>query len=123
MFKKLFSRTPKKTYQVVLRSLGRTIEVPEGKTVLDAALDAGIPYPHSCCAAECATCLSLLVSGSIREEVDTCHLIGPAQKQAGYFLACQAQSHQPTRWWSTPPASASSCRPIRCSQPAPGSPP
>lgn len=90
MFKKLFSRTPKKTYQVVLRSLGRTIEVPEGKTVLDAALDAGIPYPHSCCAAECATCLSLLVAGAIREEVDTAHLIGPAQKQAGYFLACQA---------------------------------
>jgi NAD(P)H-flavin reductase/ferredoxin len=90
VFKKLFSRAPKKTYPVVLRSLGRTIEVPEGKTVLDAALDAGIPYPHSCCAAECATCLSLLVAGSIREEVDTSHLIGPAQKQAGYFLACQA---------------------------------
>lgn len=91
MFKKLFSRTPKKSHRVVLRSLGRTIEVPEGRTVLDAALDAGIPYPHSCCAAECATCLSLLVSGSIREEVDTSHLIGPAQKQAGYFLACQAR--------------------------------
>lgn len=90
MFKKLFSRAPKKSYRVVLRSLGRTIEVPEGKTVLDAALDAGVPYPHSCCAAECATCLSLLVSGSLREEVDTSHLIGPAQKQAGYFLACQA---------------------------------
>lgn len=90
MFKKLFSRAPKKTHRVVLRSLGRTIEVPEGKTVLDAALEAGIPYPHSCCAAECATCLSLLVSGSIREDADTSHLIGPAQKQAGYFLACQA---------------------------------
>lgn len=91
MFKKLFSRSPKKTYQVVLRSLGRTIAVPEGKTVLDAALDLGIPYPHSCCAAECSTCLSLLIAGSIREEVDTSHLIGPAQKQAGYFLACQAR--------------------------------
>ena len=90
MFKKLFSRTPKKTHRVVLRSLGRTIEVPEGKTLLDTALDAGIAYPHSCCAAECATCLSLLVAGRIREEVDTSHLIGPAQKQAGYFLACQA---------------------------------
>lgn len=90
MFKKLFSRSPKKTYRVVLRSLGRTIEVPEGKTLLDAALDAEIAYPHSCCAAECSTCLSLLVAGSIREEVDTSHLIGPAQKQAGYFLACQA---------------------------------
>lgn len=91
VFKKLFSRTPRKTHRLSIRSMGRTIEVPEGKTLLDGALDADLPYPHSCCAAECGTCLSILVSGEIREGIDTSHLVSPAQKRAGYFLACQAK--------------------------------
>lgn len=91
VFKKLFSRTPRKTHRLTVRSLGRTVEIPEHKTLLDGALDADLPYPHSCCHAECGTCLSQLVAGEIREEVDTSHLVSPAQKRAGFFLACQAK--------------------------------
>lgn len=91
VFKKLFGRAPRKMHRLTVRSLGRTVEVPENKTLLDGALDADLPYPHSCCAAECGTCLSLLVAGEVHEQMDTSHLVSPAQKQAGYFLACQAK--------------------------------
>ncbi|MCS6712302.1 2Fe-2S iron-sulfur cluster binding domain-containing protein [Brachybacterium sp. EF45031] len=44
---------------------GKTIEVAEGQTLLQALLDAGIPMDYSCEGGVCGTCVVPLVSGEV----------------------------------------------------------
>ena len=53
------------TYQVTIEPIGRTIEVAEGQTLLDAALRAGVYLPHACCHGLCATCKVQVVDGEV----------------------------------------------------------
>lgn len=43
------------SFQVILRA-GKTINVPQDKTLLDTLLEAGIAAPHSCKVGRCGTC-------------------------------------------------------------------
>jgi tetrachlorobenzoquinone reductase len=51
-------------FNVVLQRSGKTVFVPEGKTILDALLDAGIDVPFSCTEGVCGTCETRIVSGT-----------------------------------------------------------
>lgn len=48
---------------VDIRQVRACIEVQEGQTILDAALAAGIPYPHGCKSGRCGSCKSRLIEG------------------------------------------------------------
>jgi ferredoxin-NAD(P)+ reductase (naphthalene dioxygenase ferredoxin-specific) len=50
---------------VEIRGTGRTILVPPGMTLLDAALADGVAYPHGCRSGRCGNCKSRLVSGGV----------------------------------------------------------
>src|SRR3546814_17721249 len=42
------------------------LPIETGKaTILDAALDRGVPFPHGCRTGECGTCKCLLLSGAV----------------------------------------------------------
>src|SRR3546814_3359795 len=42
------------------------LPIETGKaTILDAALDRGVPFPHGCRTGECGTCKCLLLSGDV----------------------------------------------------------
>jgi ferredoxin len=41
------------------------IAVAKGQIVLDAALHAGVPFPHSCRSGRCGACKSRLLSGEV----------------------------------------------------------
>lgn len=69
----------------------RTIDVGDGKTILAAALDAGIPYPHGCRSGRCGACKSRLVSGEVDLLPHTPFALSPLEKEAGLILACRAQ--------------------------------
>ncbi len=43
-------------FRVTLVPSGHEFEVPDGKTVLTAGLEAGFNMPYSCRAATCRTC-------------------------------------------------------------------
>ena len=43
----------------------RTIEVPTGGTILEAALEAGVGYPFGCQSGNCGACKSHLVKGEV----------------------------------------------------------
>jgi ferredoxin len=77
-----------KTYTVEIQHQGNThtITVPEDKTVLAAALDAGLELPFSCSAGVCTTCAALLLEG----EVDQSEGMGvsPELQAQGYALLC-----------------------------------
>lgn len=79
-----------KTYTVELLHQGSTytIEVPEDKQILRAAVAAGIELPSSCNAGVCTTCAAKIIQG----EVDQTDGMGvsPELQAEGYVLLCVA---------------------------------
>ncbi|OFZ98306.1 MAG: ferredoxin [Betaproteobacteria bacterium RIFCSPLOWO2_02_FULL_62_17] len=51
-------------FNVVMSRSGKTVFVPEGKTILDALLDAGENAPYSCMEGVCGTCETKVISGT-----------------------------------------------------------
>ena len=45
----------KKTYHADVNCAQSTVEIPPGDTLLNAALEAGIPWPHNCRVGSCGT--------------------------------------------------------------------
>ncbi|MGD9944306.1 MAG: 2Fe-2S iron-sulfur cluster-binding protein [Burkholderiaceae bacterium] len=50
-------------FVVELARSGKTVEVPEGKTILDVLLDAGVDVPYSCMEGVCASCETRVIEG------------------------------------------------------------
>lgn len=50
-------------FTVVLAKSAREVMVPEGKTILDALLDAGMDLPYSCTEGVCGTCETKVLEG------------------------------------------------------------
>ncbi len=50
-------------FTVVLSRSNKKVNVPEGKTILDALLDAGIDVPFSCSEGVCGTCETKVLGG------------------------------------------------------------
>jgi ferredoxin len=86
----LMARTPK-TFQVTIRNSGQTIACAADRTILQAAIAAGIDYPYACATGNCATCISRLEDGkvSLLPHGDAC--LGKAQQKSGLTLACRAR--------------------------------
>lgn len=51
-------------FKVVLARSGKTVFVAEGKTILDALLDAGENAPYSCMEGVCGSCETKVISGT-----------------------------------------------------------
>lgn len=68
---------------------GSTIEVPEGKTVLEALLESGVEVPYSCQAGVCQTCKMQAIEGEIPPEAQDGLL--DTERAENYFLACVAR--------------------------------
>lgn len=76
------------TYTVEIQHQGNThtIQVPEDKTVLAAAQDAGLDLPFSCSAGVCTTCAALIKEGSVDQSEGMG--VSPALQAEGYALLC-----------------------------------
>jgi ferredoxin-NAD(P)+ reductase (naphthalene dioxygenase ferredoxin-specific) len=78
------------TRRVDIRQGGCTIDVPEGRTILEAALAAGIAYPHGCRSGRCGSCKSRLASGDVDLLNHTRFALSDEEKAQGLILACRA---------------------------------
>lgn len=78
-------------FRVTVRNSERTIECPSNRTILQAAIAAGIDYPYACATGNCATCISRLESGDVSLLPRADAALGEAQRQAGLTLACRAR--------------------------------
>lgn len=76
--------------QLTLPQVERRLNVAEGQTILAAALEAGIAYPHSCTAGRCAACKSRLHTGSVTLKPHTRFALTEEEKAEGLILACRA---------------------------------
>lgn len=78
------------TKHIGLRQAERTIAVPEGVTILEAALADGIAYPHGCRSGRCGACKSRLVSGEVDLLDHSRFALSDEEKAQGLILACRA---------------------------------
>ena len=78
------------TKHVDIRQAGRAIAVPEGVTLLEAALADGIAYPHGCRSGRCGSCKSRLVSGEVALLDHSRFALSDEEKAQGLILACRA---------------------------------
>ena len=76
------------TYTVQINHQGntQTIQVPEDKTILRAAADAGLNLPSSCNAGVCTTCAAQILAGTVEQSEGMG--ISRELQQQGYALLC-----------------------------------
>lgn len=69
----------------------RGLPVKEGQTILAAALEAGVPFPHSCASGRCGACKSLLVYGDVVLGKHSPFALTEEERGKGLILACRAE--------------------------------
>ena len=78
-------------FNVTIANTGQTFEV-EGKiNLLQAALNAGIKWPHDCRVGSCGTCRCILKEGKIKPLNDFEYVLDKEQLNKGMILACQSR--------------------------------
>jgi CDP-4-dehydro-6-deoxyglucose reductase len=78
-------------FSVRIEPHGRRIVVAEDRSVLDAALAAGLNLPHSCKSGHCASCRARLKSGEIHYPNGRTAGLTEAEARQGDILLCQAR--------------------------------
>ncbi len=86
----LFKKTPT-TFKATIASTGQTFEVPGSINLLQAALNAGIKWPHDCRVGSCGTCRCYLKEGKIKPLSDFSYVLDNEQLKSGMILACQTR--------------------------------
>ena len=79
------------SYELSIEPLGRTIEVEDGQTILDAALRAGIYLPHACGQGYCATCKVCITDGEVDHDNSSSFALMDFEREEGKALACCAK--------------------------------
>src|SRR3546814_15622944 len=93
-----------RVYKATIRSAKRTLGVPEGKTLLEAALEAGVAYPHGCRSGRCGACKTRLLSGEVDLLPHTPFSLTADERRQGLVLACRARllSNIEVKWLARP---------------------
>lgn len=59
--------------------------------ILEAALDAGVPFPHGCGSGECGSCKCELIEGSVTTDRHSPDALTPDEAARGLILACRSR--------------------------------
>lgn len=86
----VFFGKKKKAYTVKVLPSGHVIEAHAGQTLLQAALEAGLQYPHDCRCGTCGRCRTKLVEGNIKEQTDFAYTLSDDELREGVILACSS---------------------------------
>jgi NAD(P)H-flavin reductase/ferredoxin len=78
------------TVTVTVRQHGAPVAVSEGETILEAALQQGVPYPHGCRSGNCGACKSRLESGEVELAAYSEFALSDEERAQGLILACRA---------------------------------
>jgi ferredoxin len=62
---------------------------PQGQTLVETLLDAGIAVPHSCREGRCGSCVATVIAGQV--DMAPCDVLDAADLDDGLILACQAR--------------------------------
>ena len=78
------------SFLAFIRRHDAPVSVEIGQTILEAALAAGVPYPHGCRSGNCGACKSRLESGEVEMTPYSEFALSAAERQDGLVLACRA---------------------------------
>ena len=73
---------------VILYPANIEFEVQERQTVLEAALNNNISFPHRCQVGACAACLCRKLEGEVSYHLEP--MLTEKEQQQGWIFACQA---------------------------------
>ena len=79
------------TFNIKLSPSGKSYSAPDGKTILDSGLVAGINLPYSCRAGTCRTCKGKVIEGSVDFGGAHPFYLTEEQKAQGFALLCKAK--------------------------------
>src|SRR5260370_24233050 len=77
-------------FQASIRQHEAAVSVEIGQTILEAALAAGVAYPHGCRSGNCGACKSRLESGEVELSPYSPYALSDAERAQGLILACRA---------------------------------
>ena len=78
------------TYSLTVEPLGRTVEIREGQTILDACLREGIWLPHACGHGLCSSCKVDVTDGDVDHGPVSPFALMDFEREEGKALACCA---------------------------------
>lgn len=90
MLGRLFRKRERRMFSARLMPVEVSLEVASNQRLLDAALEQGIAFPHSCRVGGCGTCRCRLLEGEVKEHTDTSYLLSADEIAEGTILACQS---------------------------------
>jgi len=80
------------SFQITLQPSQHQFPADPDKSVLDAALAAGILLPYSCRSGACSTCKARVVSGTVEAGNTAAQILTPEEMHQGFTLLCQARA-------------------------------
>jgi len=79
-------------FQITIQPSLHQFPADPDKSVLDAALAAGILLPYSCRSGACSTCKARVVSGTVEAGNSAAQILTPQEIHEGFTLLCQARA-------------------------------
>ncbi|MDR2031072.1 MAG: CDP-6-deoxy-delta-3,4-glucoseen reductase [Azoarcus sp.] len=79
------------TYQIMLQPGGQRFAADADRSVLDAALDAGLSLPHGCRVGACGACKARVLQGLADPGKYAEHALPSAERDSGHVLLCCAR--------------------------------
>lgn len=76
------------SHTVFLLPINVSFEVEAGETVLEAALNNNICFPHRCRVGACAMCMCKKLSGEVSYHLEP--MLTDKEQQQGWIFPCQA---------------------------------
>ncbi len=80
------------SFQITIQPSQHQFAADADKSVLDAALAAGIVLPYSCRSGACSTCKAKVLSGSVEAGPSPAQILSADEIEAGFTLLCQARA-------------------------------
>ncbi len=80
------------SFQITIQPSQHQFVAEADKSVLDAALAAGIVLPYSCRSGACSTCKAKVLSGSVEAGSSPAQILSADEIEAGFTLLCQARA-------------------------------
>jgi uncharacterized 2Fe-2S/4Fe-4S cluster protein (DUF4445 family) len=92
-------------YKVVFQPVGAKLEVKDGFSILEAAVEAGI-YINSLCGGEgvCGKCRVQITRGEAKPTHHSIRFLSREEIHTGFVLACQTEINHDLEVWVPPEA-------------------
>ena len=85
-----FGNKPKDGTMTLFPS-NKKVFVKSNQSILNAALEQGLDWPHDCKFGSCSSCRGKVIKGKIKPTSDYSQVLTKEEIDDGYFLACQAR--------------------------------